>query len=90
MEAPRKELLSSPGLTYEQNGHAATRRYLGRKGNDFTDGRALTYYVGVPAIRGRQLRSGCDNYTVPFSRGRSNSPRAEFELTARIGPQGGL
>jgi hypothetical protein len=86
VEAACKELLASPGFAYEQNGHAATRRYLGRKGNDFPDGRALTYYMGVPAVRGRQLRSGCDNYTVPFSRGQSNNPRAEFELTERIGP----
>jgi hypothetical protein len=58
VNAARKQLLTGACLADEQNRNAATRGYLSRKCDYFADGRALPDYMGVPAVRGRELRSG--------------------------------
>lgn len=53
-----EQLFSRARLTNDQNGQAAARRYLSRKGDDITNGWALADNVRAPAVGRRLLRSG--------------------------------
>jgi hypothetical protein len=57
VDAAREQLLASTGFAYEQNRNAATRGYLSRQHDHFTDCRTFPNDVGFPAVGGRMLRS---------------------------------
>lgn len=77
MDAASEKLFSGPRLANEQNSNAAARCDLSREGNDIADGGTLSDYVRIPPLLRGLLRSGCNNYTVPCTRGEL-LPRAEL------------
>jgi hypothetical protein len=88
VDAAGEKLFASARFPYEQYSHAATRCHLRRQGNDFADCRALSDYVSIPPLLRGLLQSGCNNSTVPLSRGQQRPARGI--VIERIVPSKGV